>query len=602
VTDEYEQPPIADYALIGDCHGSALVSRGGAIDWCCLPRFDSGSCFARLLDPAGGHCTIAPPDLDVARTTRNYVDDTFVLCTHMHAPEGEIAIYDCLTVGPYGSRDTRRRLLRVVEGVRGRVPVEIAIEPRFDYAEVRPWIRREGANLISAIGGNDALLIGCDAELQPGGHDVRASASVTAGERLRLVMTYTPPELLDTDAPGAMAPAELDDQLDATIAWWREWATRIGYDGVDPVGVRRSALTLKALTFEPTGAIIAAPTTSLPEWIGAGRNWDYRYSWIRDSSFSARSLAELGCDAEADDFRSFIERSAAGHAEDLKVLYGVGGERRIVEQETGLRGYRGSTPVRVGNEAAGQLQLDAFGELVNLSWRWHGRGHSPDDDHWRFLVSLVDEAAARCDEPDAGLWERRGEPLHHVHSKVMCWAALDRALRLADESMRRAPVRRWRAARAELRKTIERRGYDTARGVFVQAYDGNRVDAALLLLPTVEFVAYDDERMIRTVAAIRDELCDDDGLLVRRFVIDDGDEPEGAFIACSFWLAECLAHQGEADEARRIFDATVATANDVGLFAEEWDAHAGAALGNFPQALSHLAHITAALALSEMAP
>jgi GH15 family glucan-1,4-alpha-glucosidase len=257
--------------------------------------------------------------------------------------------------------------------------------------------------------------------------------------------------------------------------------------------------------------------------------------------------------------------------------------------------------VRVGNEAAGQLQLDTFGELVNLSWRWHGRGHSPDDDHWRFLVSLVDQAAARCDEPDAGMWERRGDPLHHVHSKVLCWAALDRALRLADESMRRAPVRRWRAARDELREAIERRGYDDRRGVFVQAYDHDGLDAALLLLPTVEFVAWDDERMVRTVAAIRDELGDDDGVLVRRYALDDGDEPEGLFLACSFWLAECLARQGDADDARRVFDATVATANDVGLFAEEWDPEAPGALGNFPQALSHLAHITAALALTETA-
>jgi GH15 family glucan-1,4-alpha-glucosidase len=595
------QPAIEDYALISDCHGAALVSRAGSIDWCCLPRFDHASCFGRLLDiERGGFCSVAPAGLDPDRTTREYAEDSFVLRTRMHCADGEIVLHDAITIGPYDTRDRRRRIVRVVEGVRGRVPIEIVVAPRFDYGDARPWMRREGVNLVSAVGGDDALLIGCDAELEHGEHEVRASAVVAPGERLRLSLTYTPPELLDSEPPAFPGPEEIDGLLDETIAWWNDWSQRITFAGVDSAAIRRSALTLKALAYEPTGAIVAAPTTSLPERVGGARNWDYRYSWIRDSALSSRSLAELGCEAEADNFRSFIERSTAGHVDDLRVVYGVGGERRLTEEKLDLAGYRGSTPVRIGNGAASQLQLDAYGELVNLAWRWHRRGHSPDDDHWRFLVAVVDTVVARSGERDAGIWERRDHLRHHVYSKVMCWAALDRALRLADESMRRAPVRRWRAARKALREQIESKGYDDRRGVFVQAFGAKRLDASLLLLPTVEFVDWDDERMVRTVAAIREDLGDDDGLLVRRSPLEKGEEPEGMFLACSFWLVECLARQGDVVEARRVFDRAIATANDVGLFAEEWDPVADCALGNHPQALSHLAHITAALALDEM--
>jgi GH15 family glucan-1,4-alpha-glucosidase len=321
---------------------------------------------------------------------------------------------------------------------------------------------------------------------------------------------------------------------------------------------------------------------------------------VRDSSFSSRAFAELGCDQEADAFRAFIMRSAAGHADDLQVVYGVGGERRLSEQElTGLEGYRGSKPVRVGNNASGQRQLDAYGELVNLTWRWHRRGHSPSDDDWRFLVSLIDHAAEQWRKPDCGIWEWPGEPDHFVHSKVMCWAALDRGIRLADECMRRAPTRRWKQARDQLRRAVERRGYDRKRGVFVQAFDRPELDAALLLLPTVEFVAWDDERMLRTTAAVREELGAGEGLLYR-YTRDDGlPGREGAFLCCSFWLAECLAQAGDLTEARAVFDKAIAKANDVGLFSEEVDPSSGELLGNFPQGLTHLAHIDAAVALAQ---
>jgi GH15 family glucan-1,4-alpha-glucosidase len=345
---------------------------------------------------------------------------------------------------------------------------------------------------------------------------------------------------------------------------------------------------------------VAAPSTSLPEVIGGERNWDYRYAWVRDASFSSRAFAELGCYEEADAFRAFVMRSAAGHAEDLQVFYGVAGERRLsADALEELEGYRSSAPVNVGNDASTQRQLDVFGELINLTWRWHRRGHSPSDDDWRFLVSLIDRAAEQCSQPDYGLWEWPGEPDHFVHSKVLCWATLEWGIRLADDCMRRAPTRRWAQTRDELRKAIERRGYDRKRGVFVQAFDRTELDAALLLLPTVEFVAWDDERMVRTIAAIREELDAGDGLLYR-YTRDDGlAGKEGAFLCCSFWLVECLARIGELDEARTVFDQTTARANDLGLFSEELDPRSGELLGNFPQGLTHLSHIDAAVALSE---
>jgi GH15 family glucan-1,4-alpha-glucosidase len=413
-------------------------------------------------------------------------------------------------------------------------------------------------------------------------------------------LIYCSPEQVEAGPPPEPHPSALDALLDQTVAWWQKWAESLRLGSRDESSARRSGIVLKALTYAPTGGVVAAPTTSLPEAVGASRNWDYRYAWVRDSSFSSRAFAELGAVDEADAFRAFIMRSAAGHAEDLQVVYGVGGERRlrgdVVEP---LEGYRKSKPVHLGNDASEQVQLDAYGELVNLTWRWHRRGHSPSDDHWRFLVSLIDHAAERWSEPDCGIWEWPGDPEHFVHSKVLCWSALDRGIRLADECMRRAPTRRWKQARDELRETIERRGYDRKRGVYVQSFGRREVDAALLLLPTVEYIAWDDERMLRTVAAIREDLGAGEGLLYR-YRRDDGlDGDEGAFLCCSFWLAECLAQAGELSEAREIFDQAVARSNDLGLFSEEIDPRTGELLGNFPQGLTHLAHIDAAVALAQ---
>ena len=599
-------PPIGDYALIGDCRSAALVSRTGSIDWCCLPRFDAGSAFGRLLDwEHGGHCSLTPSAGDGWEYSRRYLDDTLVLETRLHGPDGDARVLDCFVIRPDADDGDERQILRVIEGERGSVELEIRVAPRFDYGEVRPWIRRHGLRLHSAIGGDDGLVVWCDqGEMIEGpAHELCSTVTLGAGDRIRLTLTYQPPERIDSEGATEPDPDKLDGCLEDTIRWWREWAATVRLGSRDEPAVKRSGITLKALTYAPTGAIAAAPTTSLPEVVGGPRNWDYRYSWVRDASFSSRAFAELGCYQEADAFRAFVMRSAAGHADDLQVFYGVGGERRVGQQSLErLEGYRRSAPVNVGNDAFDQRQLDAYGELVNLTWRWHRRGHSPSDDDWRFLVSLIDHAAEKWSDPDYGLWEWPGDPDHFVHSKVLCWATLERGIRLADECMRRAPTRRWASARDELRKVIERRGYDRKRGVFVQAFDRPELDASLLLLPTVEFVAWGDERMIRTVAAIREELDAGDGLLYR-YTRDDGlPGKEGAFLCCSFWLVECLARAGDLDEARTVFDQTMAKGNDLGLFSEELDPRTGELLGNFPQGLTHLAHIDAAVALSEAGP
>jgi GH15 family glucan-1,4-alpha-glucosidase len=595
-------PPIGDYAMIGDCHSAALVSRDGSIDWCCLPRFDSGSAFGRLLDRGGGgHCSISPTGDGPWDYARSYLDDTLVLETRLLGSAGEARLLDCFVARGDEPATDSCRIVRVLEGIRGSVEVEVRIAPKFDYGQVRPWIRRHGHRLHSTIGGNDALLVWCEQELtEDPAHELVGRFKVGPGDRVRLALTYCVPERIDAAPPEEPDARAIDDQLEATTQWWREWASPLGLDSPDDPAARRSGIVLKALTYAPTGAVVAAPTTSLPEAVGGPRNWDYRFAWVRDSSFSSRAFTELGAVDEADAFRAFIMRSAAGHAEDLQILYGVGGERRLRgDVVEGLEGYRRSAPVRLGNDASGQLQLDAYGELVNLTWRWHRRGHSPSDDDWRFLVSLIDRAAEQWTEPDCGIWEWAGEPEHFVHSKVLCWSALDRGIRLADECMRRAPVRRWKQARDELRDTIEQRGYDSDRGVYLQTFGRSDMDAALLLLPTVEYVAWDDERMVRTVAAVREELDAGGGLLYRYRREDGLEGDEGAFLCCSFWLAECLAQAGDLAEARAVFDQAVARSNDLGLFSEEVDPKTGELLGNFPQGLTHLAHIDAAVALKD---
>jgi GH15 family glucan-1,4-alpha-glucosidase len=598
-------PAIADYAFISDCHSMALVNRNGSIDWCCMPRVDTASIFGRLLDwDRGGYCSVTPIEKD-ATAFQSYVEDTLVLSTTFRTEGGEAVVYDCLAMRRGGRLHPRRQLLRVIEGVRGRIDLRIEVCPRFDYGEVKPWIRRHGARAYSAIGGNDGVIVTSDAHLRPDldEHSFTATVSVRSKDRVRLTVEFVDPASIEFGLPQLADANELDNRLEETIRWWRRWASQITLQGSHRSAVARSAIALKGLAFAPTGAIVAAATTSLPEAEGGERNWDYRFSWIRDSAFSVRSLADIGCTNEADGFRRFIQRSAAGSARDLQIMYGVGGERRLTEIVLPLDGWRGSRPVRIGNAASRQLQLDAYGTLLELVWRWHRRGDSPDDDYWRFIIDLVEVACDRWQESDRGIWEVRGEPQHFVHSKVMCWLALDRGLKLAEECIRKAPEARWQRVRDEIRKSVETKGYDSKRGVFVQAFGSSNLDAALLMLPIVGFIGYDDERMVRTVDAIRDELMHD-GLVLRYRTeqTDDGlTGREGTFLACSFWLAEVLARQRRVEDGRKVFDRAASTSTELGLFSEEYDTEGDQMLGNFPQALTHLSHISAAVALSEQA-
>ncbi|MFN0028590.1 MAG: glycoside hydrolase family 15 protein, partial [Acidimicrobiales bacterium] len=487
----------------------------------------------------------------------------------------------------------------------GPVPVTVRVAPRFDYGGVAPWLRAHDGGRFSAVGGSEGLVIWSDVDLRIDEHqDLVCQLTLQPGETRRLSIRFCEPELLDADPPAdGVDGAMVDARLLETVAWWRSWCGRQGGSGRRDPAVLRSALVLKSLVTANTGAIVAAPTTSLPEEIGGERNWDYRYSWIRDSWLTVRSLADLGFEAETDGFRRFVERSAAGSANEVHLLYGVDGSHRapeVVLEE--LEGYRGSAPVRIGNAASTQLQLDMYGYLVELAWQWTQRGQAPDHAYAGFIAEIV---ALVCDlwaRPDHGIWEVRNEPQHFVHSKALCWTAVDRGVRLADAGALRngGPIDRdrWCQVREDIRASIFGQGVSARRGNFVQAYGSEELDASLLLLPAAGFVAVDDPHMVATVDAIIEEL-DQDGL-IRRYRTPDGLRGgEGQFVACTFWLVECLAGQGRHAEARAYFDRVCVAGNDLGLFAEEFNPRTGELLGNFPQALSHLAHIGAALVLAK---
>ena len=594
-------PRIEDYALVADGHTAALVHRRGSIDWFCPRRLDAGSVFGRLLDlERGGHFVLAPCAPD-AEPERDYLEGTLVLCTTWSARGGRARVLDLLAVDRDDPASPQRQLVRIVDGLDGEVEFEVHVAPRFDYGEALPWLYDAPDGTHYALAGDDALVVACSDLLER--HDryeLRGRFTIAAGERMRLEVRGIAPETLDGDEPPRpCSEDELDRRLDATVAWWRDWSRQAQLPEIDREGVLRSALVLKALSNPRTGAIAAAVTTSLPE-SGDGRTWDYRYAWVRDAVFGVRALQALGFDDAANAFRRFVQRSSAGHADELRIAYGVGGERRMPEIEVAnLRGWRGIGPVRVGNGASAQRQHDVLGQLLDLAWDWHEHGHSPDDDLWTFICELVDRAARDWRLPDRGLWEWRDEPRHFTHSKVMCWVALDRGIRLARDVGRDAPIERWSAARDELRTEIEARAYDPQQGVFTQGFGDLELDAALLRLCAVGFVDPTDERMLRTADAVAAQLGEDG--LVRRYRVDDGQPGrEGAFLPCAFWLAECLALQGRRDEARACFERALCARNDVGLFAEEHDVDAGEARGNVPQALTHLSHVLAALAIDRM--
>ncbi len=601
-----EYPPIADYALIGDCHSAALVSRQGSIDWCCLPRFDSDSCFGRLLDWSnGGYFQICPVGRFSSR--REYLEKSLVLVTTFRSASGEARLIDFFAMRAGGRQRPRREIVRIVAGVSGTLRLRVRFVPRLDFGEVKPWVRPCAGGGHVAVGSNAGLMIFGDAPLHAGSdHDLEGVLEVHAASRYHFGVQFLPPEESEQRIDGDKEVAQLEQHHEETLRWWRDWSAKIRcQDGHLPPGkasgtaVARSAVVLKALCYAPTGAIIAAPTTSLPEEIGGERNWDYRFCWLRDSIFTVHALSNLGLQAEAEGMRRFIQRTASGNASELQVLYAVDGKRRLPEiRLPKLDGWRSSRPVRIGNGAAQQFQADMYGLVMELSWRWSERGKQPDENYWRFLTAIVEVAITRRHLPDRGIWEVRSRPLHFVHSKVMCWAAVAGGIALAERYGLPAPLDRWHEECDGIRKEIEQRGYDRKRGVFVRSYGSRELDAALLLLPAVDFVDWDDERMVRTTQAIRRDLSR--GGLVRRYKAEDGLRgDEGVFVACTFWLAECLARQHRRAEARRAFNRACRCANDLGLFAEEFEPKQGAMLGNFPQGLTHLAHVSAALALEQ---
>ena len=592
---------IGDYGFLSDCHSTALVSSQGSIDWACLRRFDSGSTFGRLLDADRGGAFSIRPTAPITSSQRRYRPDTMVLETTMRTEGGAVRIVDAFAMREGGSAEPLGQLIRLVEGVDGTVEVTITIEPRFDYGATRPWLRRHRGRLWSAMGGDDAIAIASDCDLTLRGEDCRLTGSVTveAGSSIAVTIVSQPAHLFD---PAAADVASVRERLEATEQWWRNWSANTTAGGRHAEVIRRSALVLKGLCCAPTGAIIAAPTTSLPEVPGGSSNWDYRYSWVRDSTLTLEALQEVGHPEVAQGFRDFVIRSSAGHGDELQIMYGAYGERRLTEVELDLDGWRGARPVRIGNGAAKQTQLDVYGHLLDAAHGWHTSAGDLDDDEWAFLRTVVDEAMRRRDDPDSGIWELRGEPRHYVHSKVMVWVALDRGIRLVEEhgfdgEGMADDLADWRQGRDELRHEIERDGVDADRGIFVQSYGSTAVDASLLKLALVGFVDATDDRMVATTDVIIEELSRGPDGLIRRFRRDgesSGDDvSEGVFLLCTCWLVEVLALQGRIEDAQRLFDAVVATGNDLGLFSEEYDVDHDEMLGNFPQAFTHLGLIAA---------
>jgi GH15 family glucan-1,4-alpha-glucosidase len=579
---------IEDYALIGDCHSAALVSKDGSIDWLCLPRFDSAACFAALLGTRqNGRWRIAPAGA-VTQTTRQYRDGTLVLETVFETAHGVIALIDFMTIAP-------STVVRIVEGRRGAVPCCLELVLRFDYGISIPWVTRlHSGDGIRAVCGAEQVIVRADVPLMAKDLTTVADFTVRRGQRVRFSLSHTPSHLPPPEAPdpdGALIDAE---------AHWRAWSDRTTYNGRWRPQVCRSLLTLKALTHRATGGITAAITTSIPEFIGGIRNWDYRFCWPRDSSFSLLALTNAGHREEAAAWGNWLRRAVAGTPEQLQALYGLGGERWIPEREIHwLAGYEASQPVRIGNAAMEQHQLDVFGEIELAFRREIELGFVTPRAHWTMRRALIEHLTVIWREPDEGIWEVRGGAQQFTYSKAMAWAALDCAIRSAEEHALPAPLERWRHVRADIFNCVCRRGYNASVGAFTQTLDGTNLDASLLLLPLIGFLPPSDPRIVATVDAIGRDLMVDG--LIRRYhthETDDGLPPgEGTFLACSFWYASNLALQGRQDEAVELFERLLDLCNDVGLLAEEYDHEACRQVGNFPQAFSHLALIGTALVL-----
>jgi len=586
-------PRIEDYALIGDEQTAALVGMDGSVDWLCLPRFDSAACFARMLgDQDNGHWRIAPKGADRC-TRRGYRHDTLVLDTEWETDEGTIRVTDLMP-----QRHRAPDVVRIVEGISGKVTVHSRLRLRFDYGSVVPWVRRSDGHRV-AVAGPDSVWLRSEPEVRTWGEDFSTLSEFTveAGQKVAFVLTWHPSH---EPRPPLVDPYK---SLRTSVADWKRWAARCRYDGPYRDAVVRSLITLKALTYRPTGGIVAAATTSLPEEMGGVRNWDYRYCWLRDSSLTLGALVAAGYHKEAEAWRDWLLRAVAGDPADLQIMYGVAGERRLPEFELPhLSGFAGSAPVRIGNGAVNQLQLDVYGEVLDSLWLARRAGLSPKPHMWSLQAVLLEWLRAQWQQPDEGLWEVRGGRRHFVHSKVMVWVAADRAVRTLEEyADLPGDLEGWRALRDAVHRDVCEKGYDPERNTFTQSYGSQEIDAALLLIPRFGFLPPDDPRVVGTVDAVREALGHDG--FVRRYdtaadtPVDGLPGDEGAFLACSFWLVDALHLTGRTKEAKVLFERLVGLANDVGLLAEEYDPVADRQLGNFPQAFSHIGLVSSALAL-----
>jgi len=584
---------IEDYALIGDTQSAALVRQNGSIDWLCLPRFDSAACFAALLgDDRNGCWRITPVEV-VANVRRRYRDETLVLETELETAEGLVRLVDFMP-----PRREAARIVRLVEGVRGRVRMRMDLALRFDYGHVRPWLRRVDG-MWTAIAGADSVRLDTTLDVRERDATLSAEFVVAAGTFVPLVVSWCPSH--EPPPP----PADPLAALAATESFWERWLASCTYEGEWREAVVRSLITLKALTYAPTGGIVAAPTTSLPESIGGVRNWDYRYCWLRDAAVTLLALTRAGFRDEARAWHDWLLRAVAGAPSDAQIVYGVAGERSLPEHELSwLPGYEESRPVRVGNDAVGQFQLDVYGEVIGALYEARRAGLDGGSEIWDLTRAFIEFVSSHWQLPDDGIWESRGPRRHYVTSKVMAWTAVDRAIADAETHGFPAPLGRWRALRDQIRQEVETRGFDHARGTFTRWYGSTALDASSLLTPFVGFLPADDPRVLGTVAAVERELAHEG--LVYRYTpsggprTDDGLPPgEGAFLACSFWLVGNYARSGRREEARELFERLLSLRNDVGLLAEEYDPVTGRQLGNFPQAFSHVPLIMAAFTLAD---
>ncbi len=584
---------IEDYALIGNTGTAALVGRDGSIDWLCMPRFDSAACFAALLGTPEHGCWRIAPAAPVKTVRRAYRGDSLVLETEFEMAGGEcVALIDFM---PIETREDRADVVRIVEGRRGRVPMTMDAAFRFDYGRIVPWVRGRKYGL-SAGAGPDALQLRTPVRMRGENFRTVANFDIVEGERRPFTLTWYPSH---QPAPGARHPLKA---LEATEAWWSAWSARAQCSGPYRAQVMRSLITLKALTYAPTGGIVAAPTTSLPEAIGGPRNWDYRYCWLRDATFTLYAMLSSGYQEEAAAWREWLLRTVAGQPEQIQIMYGLAGERRLTEfAAPWLPGYESSQPVRIGNAAYEQFQLDVYGEVIDVFHVALRAGMKPDENAWQILSVMVDFVERNWREPDEGIWEVRGPRRHFTHSKVMAWVAVDRAIKGVEHHGFAGPIERWRKLRAQIHDDICRQAFNSKRNAFVQYYGANALDASVLMIPLVGFLPVSDPRVAGTVAAIQRDL-NDHGFVKRYDEIDsgiDGLPPgEGVFLPCTFWLADNLAMMGRQEEAREIFERLLGLCNDVGLLSEEYDPRARRMLGNFPQAFTHVFLINTAHNLS----